>query len=183
MNNLKTLIESFSDVKYKRVTRGDDSHAVTLALAQTELEHYVSVYSTKTDLQELRLIRDAIDHWIRRYHGYCIQGGIGSHYIEEGVDPKSSIFEHVVPASKVRDMLIANVLTINQTLNMPTCVISTTSDGVLRKSGLVSSSPDYWLFFKRYMSIGTVIKTHDGKKTVNFDTWTLQKHFDYFKIV
>lgn len=183
MSNLETLIKSFSDIKYRRVTRGPNTYNVTLALTKGELEHYVKLYHQATDLQELRLLRDAIDHWIRRYHGYCIQGSIGSHYVETGAAAGSCIFEHVVPASKIRDMLIAGVLTIDQALNMPTCIVSKSSDQLLRYHGFTSYGPDYWNFFSRYNVLNTEVKTHDGKKTVNLTSWTLQNHFDFFGIV
>jgi hypothetical protein len=100
--------------------------------------------------QTARLLRDSIDHWIRRYHGYAIEGSIGSHYTEVGVDKANCVFEHVIPAAKVRDMLLQGVLTVKQALNTPTCLISTRNDEILREEGHVSSSPDYWHFFKRY---------------------------------
>jgi hypothetical protein len=178
---LKQLVESYQPTKYKQVRRGDESYKSTLDLTERELARLVSLYSHQQTLQEQRLIRDAIDHWLRRYHGYAIEGSIGSHYIEQGVDVQSCIFEHVIPASKVRDMLLQGILTINQAMNTPTCLISSDNDKLLRKHGHVSSSPDYWNFFNRYAVLDSIFVTHDGKE-INSD-WNLQKHYKYFGIV
>ena len=131
-------------------------------------------------MQHLRLLRDSIDHWIRRYHGYTIGGSIGTHYREKGLTEKG-IFEHVIPASKLRDMLINGTLTVGQALNAPICRVSTASDTILRESGLGSTNNDYWHFFLRYAGSGAIIETHDGKK-INLQTWTLKDHYEYFGI-
>lgn len=180
MPDLKTLVESYQPAQYKRVNRGVDSYEKTISLTEKELTRLVSLYSHQKTLQEQRLIRDAIDHWLRRYHGYAIEGSIGSHYIEQGVNKKDCIFEHVIPASKVRDMLLQNILTIKQAMNTPTCLVSSSNDKLLRKHGHVSSSPDYWKFFNRYAVLKSKFTTHNGHE-VDTD-WTLQKHFEFFGI-
>jgi hypothetical protein len=98
------------------------------------------------------------------------------------VDSKNCIFEHVIPAAKVRDMLIQGVLTTAQALNTPTCFISTANDQLLREHGRVSSSPDYWQFFRRYdvFNKNTQFKTHNGT-AIDILTWTLENHYNYFK--
>ena len=181
MSKLKTLVESYQPAQYKRVARGDDSYKSTVELTEKELARLVSLYSVQQTLQEQRLIRDAIDHWLRRYHGYAIEGSIGSHYVEQGVDQKDCIFEHVIPASKVRDMLLQGILTIKQAMNTPTCLISSANDHLLRKHGHVSSSPDYWKFFNRYAVLKSKFATHNGQAVDS--AWNLQKHFEFFGIV
>ena len=120
MQNLKTLIENFGEADYGRVTRNESAYAETTALTVSELDRLITMYKAGGGLQHLRLVRDSIDHWIRRYHGYTIGGGIGSHYTQVGVNPRDCIFEHIIPASKIRDMMLAGVLTVQQALNAPT---------------------------------------------------------------
>lgn len=179
--DLKQLVESYQPVKYKQVQRSLETYKNTADLTARELSRLISLYSHQQTLQEQRLIRDAIDHWLRRYHGYAIQGSIGSHYIEQGVNIKDCIFEHVIPASKVRDMMLQGILTIKQAMNTPTCLISSKNDKLLRKYGHVSSSPDYWNFFNRYAVLNSTFTTHDGK--VIDTTWNLEKHYKYFGMV
>lgn len=184
MANLKTLVESFAPVTYSRVQRGDQAYRETYDLTVTELERLVTMYKElKTVGQTARLVRDSIDHWIRRYHGYAIEGSIGAHYVEVGVDRSSCVFEHVIPAAKVRDMLLQGILTVRQALNTPTCLISTRNDSILREEGHVSSSPDYWHFFDRYAVFDDArFTTYNGTSVDNPHEWTLGKHFEFFGI-
>lgn len=180
LNKLKTLVESYCPTHYQRVQRSKATHQESAALTEKELVRLVSLYKHQQTLQEKRLIRDAIDHWLRRYHGYVIGGGIGSHYIEEGVDVKDCIFEHIIPARDALDMLLQDILTVHQAMHIPTCLIKKSSDQKLRKSGRVKSSPDCWLFFKRYDVLDSKFTTHDGV-VIDLLTWTLEKHYNYFK--
>jgi hypothetical protein len=178
--NLKESLENFVDADYGRVTRNDQAYQDTIALTVSELDRLVSMYRWGGNMQHLRLLRDSIDHWIRRYHGYTIGGSIGTHYREQGIVGKG-IFEHVIPASKLRDMLIKGTLSVQQALNAPICRINAGSDLALRESGLVSTNNDYWYFFRRYAGLtNCVIETHDGT-VINAKTWTLEKHYAYFK--
>jgi hypothetical protein len=157
MSNLKKLVESFTPVTYSRVQRGDRAYKETYELTVSELT--------------------------RRYHGYAIEGSIGSHYTEVGVDKANCVFEHVIPAAKVRDMLLAGVLTVEQSLNTPTCLISKRNDDILREEGHVSSSPDYWCFFKRYNVFDEAkFVTYNGQVIEDLDAWTLEDHYRFFNI-
>lgn len=180
-NNLQALIESFGEADYGRVTRNESAYAETLSLTKSEIDRLVGMYRAGGGMQHLRLLRDSIDHWIRRYHGYTIGGSIGSHYVQVGVDPKDCVFEHIIPASKVRDMMLANVLTVDQALNAPTCLISKSNDEILRKTGHGSSSPNYWHFFDRYaVLLGNSFALHDGTAIKDLHVWTLDKHYNQF---
>ena len=183
MSDLKKLVEGFKKPSRNRtVARNNESYAKCLEFTSNELERLIELY--KSVIQEdmtARLIRDSIDHHIRRYHGYAIQGSIGSHYREVGVVDKDSIFEHIIPASSVRDMLIEGRLTIEQALNAPVCKIKKSSDITLRKNGLVKMSPDNWKFFKRYEILKSEFTTFNGK-TVNIIDWTLEDHYRLFGI-
>lgn len=184
MNNLKKLVEAFAPVNYSRVQRGDKAYKETYELTVRELERLVNEYKTLQQVgQTARLLRDSIDHWIRRYHGYAIEGAIGSHYKEVGVDLSNCVFEHVIPAAKVRDMLLQGVLTVKQALNTPTCLISKRNDEILREEGHVSSSPDYWNFFKRYEVFDEAnFITYNGEVISDTAKWTLADHYKFFNI-
>lgn len=182
-NMLKESLDRFTKAQYTKVKRSASTHAESLTIAVAELDRLVALYKGDHTAQTARLLRDSMDHWIRRYHGYVIEGGIGAHYSEVGVDPDHCIFEHVIPAAKVRDMLIQGVLTTAQALNTPTCFISPGNDQLLRKHQRVSSSPDYWQFFRRYDVFADHVKfqTHDGQP-IDCAQWTLADHFNFFKV-
>ena len=180
MNNLKKLVESYQPTTYTRVKRNEQTHQESAKLAEQEISRLLSLYQHQQTLQEKRLVRDAIDHWLRRYHSYVIGGGIGSHYVEVGVNLKFCIFEHIIPARDALDMLLQGIMTVNQAMNIPTCLINKDNDQILRKSGLAQSSPNYWLFFKRYAVLDSQSATHDGN-IIDTDIWTLQHHYNYFK--
>jgi hypothetical protein len=179
--SLKESLNKFTKANYTKVKRSTNTHCESLAIAVSELERLIGLYRGNHTPQTARLIRDSIDHWIRRYHGYVIEGGIGAHYSEVGVDLKNCIFEHVIPAAKVRDMLIQGVLTAPQALNTPTCFISKTNDQLLRDHKRVSTSPDYWNFFKRYDIFDNVEFCTYNDVSVDQTTWTLEDHFNFFK--
>jgi hypothetical protein len=181
---LKEHLDKFTKANYIKVKRSQDTHAESLNIAVAELDRLVKLYKSEHTPQSARLLRDSMDHWIRRYHSYVIQGGIGAHYSQVDVDLKNCIFEHVIPAAKVRDMLIQGVLTTAQALNTPTCFISKKNDQLLREHKRVSSSPDYWQFFTRYdvFNNNEKFQTHNGQ-AISISTWTLQDHFTLFGIV
>jgi hypothetical protein len=186
---LKESMQNMRGKKYVNVKRNDKAYNTALLTTTEELERLIDLYKTTVVEDDIRarLLRDSIDHWIRRYHKYAIQGKIKSHYHQRGVSlaAKDCIFEHVIPASTVRDKLIAGELTINQALNVPTCRVSRNVDTLLRKKGLHDSTPDGWFFFKRYqIALSDIdIETYNGQVINDLDTWTLQDHFDFFKIV
>lgn len=176
---LKLLVESYRPTTYKRVKRSEQTHLESAVLTKQEITRLLDLYQHQQTLQEKRLVRDAIDRWLRRYQGYVIEGGIKSHYIEIGVNIKSCIFEHIIPARDALDMLLQGIMTVTQAMNIPTCLISKDNDQILSKSGLVKSSPNYWLFFKRYDILAARFTTHDGN-IIDTNTWTLEQHYNYF---
>lgn len=183
MTDLQTLVESFAKKTYKKVQRGERSYRDTYTVTVSELERLVAMYKDCIDEdQTARLIRDSIDHWIRRYHDYAIRGDIGAHYRQLGIVQGKTVFEHVIPASEIRDMLIEGTLTVKQALNAPTCLISKDNDVKLRDLGLGASSPSRWFFFRRYLALGVGVTTYNGQ-AVNLDTWTLADHYQFFNIV
>lgn len=184
MSNLKTLIESFRKRAYKRVQRNDYSYKQTDDFTTSELERLLEMYLGKIEEdQEARLIRDAMEHHIRRYHDYSVRDKFGAHYMQFGVDIKNCIFEHIMPVNTIVAMLIEGRISINQSLNTPTCLINKEDDVILRKSGLNATSPDNWYFFRRYQVLNSKFKTYNGQPINNPNNFTLQDHFDLFGIV
>ena len=61
--------------------------------------------------------------------------------------------------------------------------ISKKNDQLLREHKRVSSSPDYWQFFRRYDVFNNVkFQTHNGQ-AISISMWTLQDHFTLVGIV
>jgi hypothetical protein len=189
MTTLKENMQNMRGKGYANVKRNDKAYEQALSTSTEELERLINLYRTTVveDDMRARLLRDSIDHWIRRYHKYAIQGKIKSHYHQRGVSlaAKDCIFEHVIPASTIRDKLIAGELSINQALNVPTCRVSRKVDAALRQKGLHDTTPDGWFFFKRYkIALDSIeIETYNGQPIKDLDTWTLQDHFDFFGVV
>ena len=184
MSNLQTLIEGYKKrTRNHGVKRNEKSYKQCLDFTHAELVRLLDMYSgVLEEDMTARLIRDSIDHHIRRYHGYSIEGSIGSHYREVGVVEKDSIFEHIIPASSVRDMLIEGRLTINQALNTPVCLVKKSSDQILKDNGLTKTSPDNWRFFKRYSVLNSQFTTFNGKPLTDLENWTLLDHYKLFGV-
>jgi hypothetical protein len=180
---LKEALENFAQPVYVRTKRNTESYAATAAYVTSNLIRLVDLYrGTKNDEQTYRLIRDDIDNALRRYHQYCIKENIGAHYVERGL-VGNGIFEHMVPASTIRDLLISKVITPEQACNMPTCRLSVDKDNLLREKGWASKTPDIYNFWKRYeysFNVEGVFETYDGFK-VNTNM-TLDDHFERFVV-
>jgi hypothetical protein len=181
---LQQLLEDFTNPVYTRTKRNQQSYAATAAYVTANLDRLVELYrSTKNDEQTARLIRDDIDNALRRYHQYCIKENFGAHYVEVGLEG-NGIFEHMVPASTIRDLLIARVVSAEQACNMPTCRLSVEKDTLLREKGWASKTPDIYRFWKRYQycfETTDAFVTHDGAP-VN-TSMTLDDHFKNIAIV
>lgn len=175
---LEESIKLFRAPVYVRTKRNQETYAATAAYVTSNLQRLVDLYrTTKNDEQTYRLIRDDIDNALRRYHQYCIKERIGAHYVEIELTG-NGIFEHMIPASTVRDLLIADVLTPEQACNVPTCRLSKERDTLLSEKGWASKTPDIYHFWKRYeycFDIDGVFATWDGQP-VNTNM-TLEDHF------
>jgi len=178
---LRENLQNFNAPVYTKTKRSTESYAATAVYVTENLERLVNLYrTTKNDEQTYRLIRDDIDNALRRYHQYCIKENFGAHYIEHGLEG-NGIFEHMVPASRIRDLLIAKIITPYQACNMPTCRLSKERDNKLREAGWASKTPDIYNFWKRYeysFDCVDLFVTHDG---VQVNTrMTLDDHFGRF---
>lgn len=176
----KQLIESFVAPVYSRTQRNSESYRATHRYCSQRLGEILAIYKNSTDDQQtLRLIRDDMDNLLRRYHGYSIKENIGSHYREKGADSEVD-FEHLIPAARIRDMMIAEVVTVDQALNCPTVTLSRSKHHMLKEAGWASYTPDLWYPFKRYTQVfAAEFETYDGVK-IDPETWTLEQHYAYF---
>jgi hypothetical protein len=179
MTTLLERVNSFNEVTHKKTRRSPDTYAAIAEWAPEEIRRCVDLYlNYQGNLPyKKRLYRDGIDFPLRRYHEYCIQQRIGHHYIQVGLDEKG-VFEHMVPLSTIRDMVIAGVLTPEEACNMPTCRISKASDQLLRDNGLASTSPDIYNFWKRYDCLDQKFVTYEGESVDK--KMTLSEHFGKF---
>jgi hypothetical protein len=177
----KTLIENFVPPVYGRTPRNAESYRATYRYCAGRLAEILEIYRTSTnDQQTLRLVRDDMDNLLRRYHGYSIKENIGAHYREIGVD-RDADFEHLIPAARIRDMMIAGVLTINEALNCPTVTLSRAKHQELKEAGWASHTPDVWRPFRRYSQVfDAQFETHDGQG-IDPESWTIQDHYQYFQ--
>mgnify|MGYP000438520297 CR=1 FL=1 len=175
-------LEGFRTPKYTRVKRGTESYEATARYVVSNLERLVDLYDkTRNDEQTARLIRDDVDNALRRYHQYCIKENIGAHYFEKGVEG-NGIFEHMIPASRIRDLLLLGRITAAEACNAPTCRLSISSDQLLKDNGWNSDTPDLYDFWKRYrlcFDTKGCFETHDGV-IIDTESWTLDKHYAYY---
>lgn len=182
MSTLNESINGYVKRTYKTVRRNDRSYKETDRITISELARLVKMYQDcPEENQTARLIRDSIDHWIRRYHDYSIRGSIKSHYIQIGIKKGETVFEHIIPARDVRDMLIQGVLTPVQALNAPTCLISKSNDEILGENGLTSTTPNHWNFFQRYKVLQSTFSTFNGQ-AIDLDKWNLEDHYKFFNV-
>jgi hypothetical protein len=180
---LKESLQQFTAPVYSKTKRSPATYKTVAERCTKNIERLVSEYlMVKNNQQLLREIRNDIDYYLRRYHKYCIEerDGMDAHYIEIGADADTD-FEHLIPAARVRDLLLAGAITVEQALNVPTVKLSRAKHMALKDAGWASHTPDMWLPFKRYSNVFTATyQTHDGT-AVDPETWTLEKHFEYFK--
>lgn len=180
MKTLQERLAGFEKQTYTRVPRNDMSYSETLTLTVAEIERLLCMYRAGGNRQYLRLLRDSIDHWLRRFHGYNIGGRIGTHYQSREAVGTIGIFEHVIPAKDLRDMMLAGSLSITEALHAPICRITAEQDQQLRSAGLVSSTPDHWHFFARYAVLATEFYRCNDANPISTATYTLANHYEYF---
>jgi hypothetical protein len=181
--NLKESIDQFTAPVYGKTKRSVETYKTLADYCQCNLVRLVAEYNAVQNNQQLlREMRNDIDNYLRRYHEYCIQqrDGMGAHYHEVDADEECD-FEHLIPAARIRDLLLAGAITIEQALNAPTVLLSRAKHHFLTEEGWSSKTPDMWLPFKRYSNVfDAEYQTHDGT-VIDPETWTLEKHYEYFK--
>lgn len=181
MKPLMERVSGFTQKKPAPVKRGGASYDATYKFARRGLKLCIWMYRRlKVEDQTARLIRDVMDFLLRRYHGYAIKENIGAHYYEKGLAHNAKTeFEHVIPASVARDLLLFDRLTIDEALNIPTCRLSAAKHKQLNSTKLGSTTPDIYWFWKRYAELGIAVETHDGT-AIDTATWNLDTHYQYF---
>jgi len=181
--NLFERLEGFRTPRYTRVKRSTASYEATAQYVVSNLERLVELYDqTRNNEQASRLIRDDVDNYLRRYHQYCIKENIGAHYIEIGAEVTD--FEHMIPASRIRDLLLLERITTFEACNPPTCKLSREKHMILKDKGWASDTPDLIDFWQRYrlcFETAGCFTTHDGTP-VDTETWTLDKHYAYYNV-
>tara|TARA_B110000503_G_C7120394_1_gene402222 strand:- start:144 stop:704 length:561 start_codon:yes stop_codon:yes gene_type:complete len=180
---LKESLDKFIAPVYGKTKRTPNTYQTVSHHCTRNITRLVDEYrSVKNDQQLLREIRNDIDYYLRRYHEYCIKqrDGMSAHYHEIGADAKTD-FEHLIPAARIRDLLLSEVITVEQALNVPTVKLSRAKHALLKEAGWASTTPDMWYPFRRYTQVfGASFETHDGK-TIDPETWTLEEHYAYFE--
>lgn len=180
---LKESLENFTAPVYGKTKRTAETYKTVAKHCSTHIDRLVGEYQMiKNDQQWLREVRNDIDYYLRRYHEYCIQqrDGMKAHYLEVGADDECD-FEHLIPAARIRDLLLAGAISTEQALNAPTVRLSRDKHHQLKEAGWASKTPDMWLPFTRYTNVFTAaFETHDGT-VVDPKTWTLETHYQYFK--
>lgn len=177
----KGQFESFKQVRYVPVKRSGVSYVQTHDWAREGITQVLrQLRSYPVQDQTARLMRDEIDFYLKRCHDYCIKERIGAHYREVGLSKKLCDFEHVLPKAVTRELLIYNIITVDEALNVPTCLLSKLKHRTINRIH-VSSTPDIWDFWKRYRDhlADIKIETYDGQ-IVELSDWNLKNHYDYF---
>ena len=181
--NLKESLEQFTAPVYGKTRRTANTYQTVASYCTRNLSRLVTEYNAvQNDQQLLREIRNDIDYYLRRYHEYCIKqrDGMKAHYHEIGADAETD-FEHLIPAARIRDLLLSNTISVEQALNAPTVRLSRVKHESLKDAGWASATPSMWLPFHRYSQVFAAnFETHDGT-AIDQNTWTLAQHFDYFK--
>ena len=180
---LQQRLTGFAQKKPTPVKRGGPSYDATSKFVRRGLKFMVHMYNLqKAEDQTARLIRDAIDFLLRRYHGYAIKENIGAHYFEMGLKSTTKTeFEHIIPAAVARDLLLVGRISVDEAMNIPTCRLSKTKHKKLNSTKLGSTTPDIYWFWQRYQSLGITVQTHDGVP-VDMLTWNLDSHYQHFPL-
>lgn len=183
MTSLKESLDQFTAPIYGNTQRTTDTYQTVAQHCSRHIDRLIKEYhAVENNQQLLRELRNDIDYYLRRYHKYCIKEreGMGAHYHEVGADADCD-FEHLIPAARIRDLLLAGSITIEQALNSPTVRLSRDKHKSLKDAGWASSTPDMWTPFKRYSQVFEAdFQTHDGR-SIDTETWTLEDHYRYFK--
>ena len=180
---LKESLNQFTAPVYGKTKRTAETYQTVASYCTRNLTRLVAEYNAiQNDQQLMRETRNDIDNYLRRYHEYCIKqrDGMLAHYHEIGADEECD-FEHLIPAARIRDLLLSSTISIEQALNAPTVRLSRIKHELLKESGWSSTTPNMWLPFQRYTQVfSTEFETHDGTE-IDPKNWTLQNHYDYFE--
>ena len=180
---LQENVQGFVHPDYGRVQRDGPAYRATERFTRRGLKLCLMMYRKLNRLdQTARLLRDAIDFLLRRYHVYAIKEQFRAHYRDANLGTKDKVdFEHVIPLANIIALLIQNKISIDLAMNPPTCLLSRRHHAQLKKLGLADRTPDVWNFWQRYAMLGIQLETHTGDP-VDPKTWNLGTHVTHFKI-
>ena len=180
---LESNVKGFAHPDYGRVVRDGAAYVATERFVRRGLRICLALYRKLERLdQTARLLRDAIDFLLRRYHGYAIKERIRAHYRDASLTATDRTdFEHVIPAALLAALLIQGRISVEMAMNPPTCLLTKKHHALLKKQGLSNRTPDVWNFWQRYAMLGIKLETHTGDP-VDPKTWNLGTHVTYFKI-
>jgi hypothetical protein len=181
--SLKESLSRFIAPSYGKTTRTSATYQTIAAHCTRHISQLVEEYhAVENDQQLLRELRIDLDYYLRRYHEYCIKqrDGMLAHYHEIGSEDDCD-FEHLIPITRIRDLLLFRVITVEQALNAPTVRLSRSKHKMLKSAGWDDKTPDMWLPFRRYSNVfAAQFQTHDGT-AIDAETWTLERHYEYFQ--
>ena len=141
---LKESLEQFTAPVYGKTRRTAETYQTVAGYCTRNLTRLVVEYNAiLNDQQLMRETRNDIDYYLRRYHEYCIKqrDGMAAHYHEQGADAETD-FEHLIPAARIRDLLLASVISVEQALNAPTVKLSRVKHAQLKEAGWASHRLD-----------------------------------------
>ena len=100
---------------------------------------------------------------------------MGYHYRADGIEGKQHL-EHVIPQNRIINAYLQGLITAEQTLQMPLCMISDSDKHILE--GDWQQSGNWQYPFRRYKSAGytRTIRSVAGKE-INMESHTLEDHF------
>ena len=175
-------LKNWENIKYEKVERRVETvYVKTEDYIREKLKYLVDEYGSLGSLQEKRLCRDLIDYSLRRFHQYAIQQRFKAFYFESP-QPDRIVFEHIIPASTLRDLLLDKKIDVHHSLYPPIANISRNNDKKLRDAGLVSNNKDLWHPFKRYLTSGIfasskIVDCFDNE--IDPNSFTLSEHYNY----
>lgn len=177
MNELK----NWNNIEYEKVRRTETIYDETENYIREKLNSLVDEYSSLGSLQEKRLCRDLIDYSLRRFHQYSVQQRFKAFYFESP-QPDRIVFEHIIPASTLRDLLLDKQIDVHHALYPPIANISRNNDQKLREAGLVSINGNLYYPFKRYVTSGIfasskIVDCFDNE--IDPNSFTLSDHYNY----
>jgi hypothetical protein len=100
---------------------------------------------------------------------------MGYHYRADGIEGKQHL-EHVIPQNRIINAYLQGLITAEQALQMPLCMISDSDKHTLE--GDWQQSGNWQYPFRRYVSAGytRTIRSVAGKE-INMQSHTLEDHF------
>ena len=100
---------------------------------------------------------------------------MGYHYRADGIEGKQHL-EHVIPQNRIINAYLQGLITAEQALQMPLCMISDSDKHTLE--GDWQQSGNWQYPFRRYVSAGytRTIRSVAGKE-INMESHTLEDHF------